>query len=308
MKFEIIQAKKFGQFLKNTFSSNERRQYTFFIILFSILAIIARLIMSTNIWSQLIFHGLLIGIICVLIPALLFYLQIKKVLLQDCILIAAIIFLIVDPTQSLYLTALMSVIALGIKLFSRGKMWTRANPALIGISLVTIFFAIFSFKNLTVSVDLSWWGTSFFKLIGDYNLTLSALILITFGLYFAYKNNKLRIVVYSFIFLLILWILHYAILEHVRNFKEDMSSVLELVLSGTLSFGLFTILAHPHTSPHKIENQIFYALMFSLILAILYFYKIDNFVLYSLLAANIFYVAIAALPREMKFKFPKFRK
>jgi len=264
--------------------------------LFSILASIARLTSNSSILPKFIFFVLIISLLLIFIPALIDYLTKKKFLLSNSIISACIFFLIVDPTQNVIITIIACILLLLVRFFFRYKNVPFLNPVVTSLSLLSLFFTYFTLKNFSDSVFISWWGTSFWQLIDNYRLTVAGLLIIGFGAFITWKLNRWRIVLFTLLFLLICWLFHFAFLVNIRDFKENISQLFELLLGGTLAFGIFFMEVEPKSSPGKKADQIFYALFFSLVFTTMYFYNLENSLLYSLFATTIFFAAVKYIP------------
>ncbi|MEI7603614.1 MAG: RnfABCDGE type electron transport complex subunit D [bacterium] len=282
----------------------------FTVIFLSILSIISIVykINLENIGNKIFLHFSLIFIITFLAPLLINFFNIKRLSLLNSFIITLIIFLLIDPTQNTIITSIMCGLALFTRLFVRYDNKPVFNSSMIGVGLVALFFSIFTIKGVEVKPIISWWGMNFQQILVDYKMMLSGLLILLAGIYISYKSKRYILASAAIFFMGIFWITDYALFTQIRDFKENMSVLIEMFFQGTLVFTIFLILIDPITTPKKNKSQIYYGLFFSLIFAYLFFSKIDNAIIYSIILINIAFYFVKILPTLRRLLRPQLRK
>lgn len=232
----------------------------YFLGILSILASISRFVNDDQIGIRIVFH-----LAVIIIPAFTTYIiinffQKRKLDLFDTPITNLILFLIIDPSQNLLLTAAIAMSVQLIRSFVRYKGLPIFNPAASGLVFIAILEILVGFEKIGSFV--TWWGVSFSpRFMNNYSYVV--FLTLIFGVFLAYKEARIRSVVVSMIIFAVLLF-----------FSDGKFGETDFVLfEGTFLFALLIMSVEPKTSPTKANLQYIYGFLFGVINFILMYHS-----------------------------------
>ncbi len=240
-------------------------QFTVLILLFSLLSLF-QLFNQTKL-----FHSSAISLLLIHIFVLIYYVISKKYLhdkflnLQNIIISANIIYLIVHPTEfdalnnlaffDLFLAVFIGVIC---NRFLRYKGFPIFNPAALAVLVTFVFTSLLVQLNLRdMPIFISWWGANLLK-INDANSIMNFAVALTVGGLFVYYSYSFKKFYYGFVFLISYFLLDFGF-AIVNN--QSINSILLHFINVIFTFGIFfafVMLSEPKTSPIGKEILVIY--------------------------------------------------
>ena len=216
---------------------------------------------------------------------------------------ACIIYLLIHPTEELWVFPFIVLVSIGLKLIVRWKGKPLFNPAAFGILISYYLLELLR----DTSLQITWWGSDFGLRninIGEVSISIFPPIFSVLFLYFAYKFRK-HLYGLTFFLSFLISLLVYSFIS-IEGITLSIFFQLFLISFPTWAFLTFVMIVEPKTSPVLKNHQIFLGLLGGVLylLFIKYSKGLNSPELHIILFMNLltFLIANNSTPKTLLFK------